>query len=63
MDGPFFFMMMRIGFVYSVHQWVACPETGDMAIAFTKGQVVSFKNPIHYFNLFEELAETPHKRI
>ena len=58
---PLFFVLQKIGFVYSIHQWVACPETGDLAIAFTKGQVLSFKirNSVYHFNLFEELAETP----
>jgi len=54
-----FFIIQKIGFVNSVHQWVACPETGDLAIAFAKGNVFAFKNPVHYFNLFDELTETP----
>jgi hypothetical protein len=58
---PVFFTIMKIGFVHSIHQWVACPETGDLAIAFTKGQVLSYKprNPVHHFNLFDELLEIP----
>jgi len=55
----FFFVIQKIGFVYSVHQWVACPETGDLAIAFAKGNVFAFKNPVHYFNLYDELSESP----
>lgn len=43
------------------HQWVACPETGDMLITFANGEY-SAENEyteIHYFNFYELLDEEP----
>jgi hypothetical protein len=39
------------------HQWVACPETGDMAISFASDDKTAQYNQVHYFNLFD-LLET-----
>lgn len=53
-DILFWFLQKR-GFVHSVHQWVACPETGDFLISFAKGNNYAFNNPVHSFNLFDLL--------
>ena len=50
---------MKIGFVRSVHQWVGCPETGDIAVSFASANKPAFENTVHYFNLFELLESTP----
>jgi len=46
-------------FVPPYHQWVACPETGDMAICFGTTEKSAQYNPIHYFNLYELLNSEP----
>ena len=53
-----FFIIMTIGFVRSIHQWVACPKTGDIALAVTHDGTPAFRNPVHYLNL-DELLEPP----
>jgi hypothetical protein len=50
---------MRIGFVKSIHQWVACPETGEISVAFATADTFAFENPVHYFNLYELLDSDP----
>ena len=54
-----FMIIMRIGFVKSVHQWVACPETGGISVAFSTADTYAFENPVHYFNLFDLLESGP----
>jgi len=54
-----FKIIMRIGFVKSIHQWVACPETGDISVAFATADTFAFENPVHYFNLYELLDSDP----
>jgi len=44
---------------YSIHQWVACPKTGDMLISFATSDISAFKQPVMYFNLFELKAYVP----
>jgi hypothetical protein len=41
--------------IYGYHQWVACPETGDMLICFHKGKSSSYEQPVYFFNLFNLL--------
>lgn len=54
-----FFVLMKIGLVHSIHQWVGCPKTGDIAFAFADEDSYSFENPVHYLNLYELLDSTP----
>jgi hypothetical protein len=54
----FKFMQLENWFAPS-HQWVACPFTGEMVIAFSKGETLADRNPVHYFKLFELLKEEP----
>jgi len=41
------------------NQWVACPETGDLAVCFATRENISFFNPIYYFNFYDLLSSTP----
>ena len=43
----------------ALHQWVACPETGDMAISFSSLSKDAYENPVHHFNLFDLVNATP----
>ena len=44
----------------ALHQWVACPETGEMVISFSDSDKdTSCENPVHYFNMFELLEADP----
>jgi hypothetical protein len=54
-----FFVIMKVGFVRSVHQWVGCPITGDIAVAFADEDTYAFKQPVHYFNLDKLLNSVP----
>jgi hypothetical protein len=54
-----FWLIQKIGFVNSVHQWVSCPKTGDFLISFAEGQTPAFRNKVHSFNLFDLLEEEP----
>jgi len=55
-----FNFMRKIGVYQPAHQWVACPERGDMVISFAEGKTLADKTSIHYFNLFELLqSEIP----
>lgn len=54
--GILWFLIQHSRVAYnSMHQWVACPETGDMVISFASADNSAFENPVHYFNLFELL--------
>ena len=52
-------ILMKIGLVNSVHQWVACPGAGDISVAFATADTYAFENPVHYFNLFDLLESGP----
>ncbi len=54
-----FMIIMKIGLVNSVHQWVACPETGGISVAFSTADTYAFENPVHYFNLYDLLESGP----
>ena len=51
-----FFLIQKLEMYTTLHQWVACPETGDFVISFASCDKNAFDNPIHYFNLFELLT-------
>jgi hypothetical protein len=54
-----FFIVQRIGTYIPLHQWVACPETGDILISFASVEKNAHENPVYYFNLFELLSYKP----
>ena len=40
----------------SLHQWVCCPETGDIIISFSDADYdTAYENFVHHFNLFDLL--------
>jgi predicted choloylglycine hydrolase len=55
-----FFLVKKLGGVYvALHQWVACPETGDIAISFSSLEKNAYENPVHHFNLYDLLNASP----
>jgi len=54
-----FSLMMKIDWYMPIHQWVARPKTGDMAICFASQDKIASYNPVHYFNLFKLLEAEP----
>ena len=40
----------------SLHQWVACPETGEILISFADADAVASENMIHHFNLYDLIS-------
>jgi hypothetical protein len=48
-----------LGIYKAMAQFVVCPQTGDMVISFAGKDTRACSNPVHYFNLFELLAEEP----
>ncbi|RLF42204.1 MAG: hypothetical protein DRN12_01025 [Thermoplasmata archaeon] len=51
----FFSLLVELGFYSTLHQWVACPETGDILISFATRDKDAYENPVHHFNLFSLL--------
>jgi hypothetical protein len=58
-DFSFFIIRKIIRLFTSLHQWVSCPETGDMVVSFADADKSAYENPVHYFNLFELLESEP----
>ncbi|MCK4347888.1 MAG: hypothetical protein KAW47_04650 [Thermoplasmatales archaeon] len=54
-----FNLMMKMYFYQPCHQWVGCPETGEMVISFASPENMAHYEPVHYFNLFELLNSEP----
>ena len=56
-----FYLMQKFRSYKALHQWGACPETGDMVISFADADnETACENPTHYFKLSELLeAELP----
>lgn len=54
-----FFLVQRFGTYVPLHQWVACPETGDILISFSSVDKNAHENLVYYFNLFELLNSEP----
>ena len=51
-----FRVLQDLFFIYQpFHQWVACPETGDMLVTFAGPDTIASVNPAHHFNLFDLL--------
>jgi len=55
----FFYIMQKMHAFSPMHQWVACPETGDMLISFADSNHQAQYNTIHEFNLFNLLDSQP----
>ena len=43
------------GYLSTWNQWVACPETGDMLVSFSKGNKFASENQVYHFNLYKLL--------
>jgi len=41
------------------NMWVACPETGELAVCFASKEKIAFSTPLHYFNFNDLLNATP----
>ena len=55
-----FSVMQKLRSFKALHQWVACPETGNMAISFADADnETACENPVHYFKLSELLEAEP----
>lgn len=50
-----FKFLLLSGLYVTLNQWVACPETGDIAVSFADKMHNAYEQPIHHFNLFELL--------
>ena len=50
------FIAQLLGLLRTIHQWVACPKTGDMLVSFATPTESAFKNQVHYFNLYRLIA-------
>jgi len=55
----FFYIMQKMNAFSPMHQWVACPTTGDMLICFASKDAIASVNPVHHFNLFNLLESEP----
>jgi hypothetical protein len=57
----FYYFLQKIIGEYSNtwHQWVVCPETGDMAVSFSNSGESAFLQPVHFFNLYELINSEP----
>jgi hypothetical protein len=54
-----FFIVQKMEVYVPIHQWVACPETGDMLVSFADTINEAHENPIFFFNLFDLLNAKP----
>lgn len=57
-DLRFFFIQKFQAFT-PLHQWVACPVTGDMFCAFAEKNKSAMKTTVHHFNLYDLLNSLP----
>jgi len=51
-------MIFHIGY-YAIHQWVACPRTGDMLISFASSDSSAYKQTPHLYNLYHLMTIEP----
>jgi hypothetical protein len=60
-DFLFFVMQKLRSFSFkALHQWVACPETGEIVISFADADnETACETPVHYFKLSELLEAIP----
>ena len=54
-----FYVMQKLGSFKAFHQWVACPESGDIVVSFATRDKAACENPVHYFNLYKLLESEP----
>lgn len=50
-----FFIVQRINYYIPLHQWVACPETGDILISFASVDKNAHENKVYHFNIYDLL--------
>ena len=43
----------------SFHQWVVCPETGDITVSYATGEHQAQYNDLNYFNLYDLIEAEP----
>jgi hypothetical protein len=48
-----FFIASKLHLLEVWHQWIACPETGDMWFTLAGDKKSSFENKVHHVNLFD----------
>lgn len=54
-----FSLMVKMKMYTTLHQWVVCPETGDLLISFADADRQAHETEVHSFNLFNLLNEKP----
>ena len=54
-----FFIIQKLGTYVPLHQWVTCPENGEMLVSYANAEKDAHENPIYSFNLFELLDFEP----
>lgn len=52
-----FFIATSLRILETWHQWVICPETGDMWVSFSYDGRSAFKNSVHHLNFYELLNQ------
>ena len=57
-DG-LFLLMQIMGSYRSFHQWIACPETGELVISFANRDNTAVRNQVQYFTISELIAAEP----
>ena len=48
-----FFIATKLHILEVWHQWIVCPETGDMWFMLASDGKSSFKNKVHHVNFFD----------
>jgi len=56
---PLFHVFVALHLYCTIHQWVACPQTGEIIIAFAQGKTNAWSQPIHHYTLQELLEHIP----
>ena len=54
------YVMQKISSYKALHQWVACPQTGEIVVSFADADHdTACENPAHYFKLSKLMAAVP----
>ncbi len=56
---PLFYQFVRLRLYCTIHQWVACPQTGEMLIDWAQGKHNAWGEPVHHFTLQDLMNHTP----
>jgi len=54
-----FYLMQKAKAHTTIYQFVSCPETGDILVSFATKHQSAFENPVHAFNFFDLVNESP----